>query len=210
MESKGDIPVPSLILASNSPRRFELLAQSGFSFAVIAPAVVERSDIALTLRELATWNALRKGFDVARAHPDKVILAADTLVALRGEIIGKPRDRADAVRILQRLSGNVHEVCSSVFLGHLARQRTLVFQEVSHVRFRKLSRAQIDRYIELVDPLDKAGAYAAQGEGRQIIEQIDGSYSSVVGLPMEQTIPALARFGVTAKSPNESRPVPVE
>jgi septum formation protein len=199
---------PFLVLASSSPRRFELLTQNGFSFEVVAPAVDERCDAALTLRELATWNALRKGFGVARTHPDKVILAADTLVALHGEIIGKPRDRAEAARILRRLSGNVHEVCSAVFLGHLALERTLVFQDVSHVRFKRLSREEIDRYIDRVNPLDKAGAYAAQGEGGKIIEQIDGSYSNVVGLPMEQSIPALRRFGIAAKPPNESQPRP--
>jgi len=164
------------------------------------PDVRERSDGALTLRELVTWNALRKGFAVARIFPRKVVLAADTLVALHGEIIGKPRDLPDAVRILQRLSGNEHEVCSSAFLGHLAWQRIIVLQEVSRVRFKRLSRAAIDRYLARVNPLDKAGAYAAQGEGGEIIEQINGSYSNVVGLPMEQTIPALARLGIAAKS----------
>jgi septum formation protein len=177
-----------------------LLAQAGFVFEVRAPEVPERSDIALTLRELATWNAVRKGLAVARAHPAKIILAADTLVALRGDIMGKPRDLADAGRMLQCLSGNVHEVCSAVFLGHLARRHTIVFQEISRVRFRKLSQTAIDRYLARVNTLDKAGAYAAQGHGREIIEEIDGSYTNVVGLPMEQTIPALARFGVAAKS----------
>jgi septum formation protein len=189
----------SLVLASNSPRRFELLAKAGFNFEVVLPEVLERSDAALTLRELAGWNALRKGLAVARAHSDKVVLAADTLVALQGEIIGKPRDLADAVRILRRLSGNVHEVCSSVFLGHLARGRIIRFHEVSRVRFKRLSRAVIDRYFARVNPLDKAGAYAAQGEGREIIEEIDGSHSNVIGLPMEQTIPALARLGIASK-----------
>lgn len=188
-----------LVLASNSPRRFELLTEAGFALEVIAPGIVERSDAALTLRELSSWNALRKGFEVARAHPDRVVLAADTLVALRGEIIGKPRDLADAVRILQRLSGNVHEVCSSVFLAHLAISNTMVFQEISRVRFKKLSRPMIDRYFARVNPLDKAGAYAAQGEGREIIEEIEGSYTNVVGLPMEQTVPALARLGLQPK-----------
>ena len=190
---------PKFILASNSPRRFDLLTEAGFAFEVIAPDVPERSDIALTLRELVTWNALRKGFAVARAHPDRVVLAADTLVAWQGEFIGKPRDHADAVRILQRLSGNVHEVCSAVFLGHLARQRTIVFQEISRVRFKPLSRAAVEHYLARVNPLDKAGAYAAQGDGGEIIEEIDGSYTNVVGLPMEQTVPALAHFGIAPK-----------
>jgi septum formation protein len=191
---------PSFILASSSPRRFELLSEAGFDFEVIVPEVLERSDGALTLRELAAWNALRKGMAAARAHRDKVVLAADTLVALHGEVMGKPRDRADAVRMLQRLSGKVHEVCSCVFLGQLARGRSIVFEEVSRVRFKRLSRAAIERYFQRVDPLDKAGAYAAQGLGREIIEEIDGSFTNVVGLPMEQTIPSLAGFGVAPKS----------
>jgi septum formation protein len=188
-----------LLLASNSPRRRELLACAGLKFETASPDVAERFDGDLTLRELTAWNAVRKGLSVARRHPRQVVLAADTLVAMQGTIIGKPRDLADAASILRRLSGQVHEVCSSVFVCHFARGRSIMFHEISRVRFRRLHQAQIESYLAKVNPLDKAGAYAAQGHGAEIIEEIEGSYTNVVGLPMEQTMEVLAQFGAKPK-----------
>jgi septum formation protein len=199
----------SLLLASNSPRRRALLAEAGFDFATVAPEAVERFDVDLTLRELTALNAIRKAMSVARMHPGKILLAADTLVALGHEVIGKPKDRADAIVTLRRLSGRAHEVCSSVFICHFARARhgesvrwrtrSTSFQEISRVYFRKLSDAAIRAYIDDVYPLDKAGAYAAQGGGVEIIEKIEGSYTNVVGLPMEKTVATLAKFGIRPK-----------
>jgi septum formation protein len=94
------------------------------------------------------------------------------------------------------LSGRVHDVCTSVFICHLARARSTSFSEMSRVRFHRLTRDAIEHYLTRVNPLDKAGAYAAQGFGSEIIEKIDGSYTNVVGLPMEKTVPALAEFGI--------------
>jgi septum formation protein len=189
----------SLLLASNSPRRRQLLAERGFDFRSVAPDVAERLDVDLTLRELTAFNAIRKGLNVARRHSGKVVLAADTLVALDAQIIGKPADVDEAIAILRRLSGRVHEVCSAVFVCHLAQARSISFDEISRVRFRRLSEKQIKRYIDKVEPLDKAGAYAAQGYGTDIIDKIEGSYTNVVGLPMEKTIAALAEFGIVPK-----------
>ena len=146
------------------------------------------------------WNAIRKGVSVARKYPDKIVLAADTLGALDDEIIGKPADFEQAAQILRRLSGRTHEVCSAVFICHFADARSATFHEVSRVRFRRLSSATIKDYLAKVDPLDKAGAYAAQGSGAEIIAKIDGSYTNVVGLPMEKTVAALAKFGVQPKA----------
>jgi septum formation protein len=189
-----------LLLASNSPRRRELLAAAGFEFESVSPRISEGFDVDLTLRELTVFNAVRKGMSVARMHPERIVLAADTLVAFDDEIIGKPADLDHAARILHRLSGRVHEVCSAVFICHLASARSGSFHEISRVRFRSLSRAKIDNYLAQVDPLDKAGAYAAQGHGAEIIAKIDGSFSNVVGLPMEKTIAALAAFGIKSKT----------
>jgi septum formation protein len=189
-----------LLLASNSPRRRELLAEAGFDFATIAPRAAERFDVDLTLRKLTAFNAIRKAMSVARMHPGKIVLAADTLVALDNQTIGKPKDRADALASLRSLSGRVHEVCSAVFICHFARGRSTSFQEISRVHFRKLSDAAIHAYIDKVNPLDKAGAYAAQGSGAEIIEKIEGSYTNVVGLPMEKTVVALAEFGINPKA----------
>jgi septum formation protein len=189
----------SLVLASCSPRRATLLVEAGFEFETVSPRAGEKLDVDLTLRELTLWNAIRKGMSVAQIHPDKVILAADTLVALDNQIIGKPADRGEAARILQRLSGRTHEVCSAVFIYQQTTGRSAAFHEFSHVRFQRLSSRAIQNYFAKVDPLDKAGAYAAQGCGAEIIEKIDGSYTNVVGLPMERTVSTLAEFGVSAK-----------
>jgi septum formation protein len=188
--------VHSLVLASCSPRRAALLAKAGFEFESISPGVAEKFDVDLTLRELTMWNAIRKGVSVARSYPDKVVLAADTLVALDDEIIGKPADFEHAAQILQCLSGRTHEVCSAVFICHFAAARSTTLHEVSRVRFRRLSSTTIKGYLAKVHPLDKAGAYAAQGSGAEIIAKIDGSYTNVVGLPMEKTVAALAQFGI--------------
>ena len=105
---------------------------------------------------------------------------------------------ASAVNILSELSGRAHEVWTSVFVFHRVSGRWKSFQEISRVHFRKLDQNAVVDYLNKIDPLDKAGAYAAQGHGREIIERIDGSYTNVVGLPMEKTVEVLREFGVTA------------
>jgi septum formation protein len=192
---------PTLLLASNSPRRRELLREAGFDFEVLAPKVAERFDVDLTLGELTAFNAMRKAMATARLRPEDVVLAADTLVSIDGHILGKPKDNNEALTMLQRLGGRAHEVCTSVFICHPAETKSTSFHDISRVCFRRLSRDGIDNYLSRVNPLDKAGAYAAQGFGSEIIEKIDGSFTNVVGLPMEKTIVALADFGVV---PNKS------
>lgn len=184
-----------LILASGSPRRRELLRAAGFRFEVIAPDVEEIAPPAFSIAEITTANATRKAIAVARAHPDRVVLGADTLVALEGEIIGKPADLEDAWRILRRLRGQEHQVCTSVCIHLLAEKRSECFAVLSHVQFRALTDDDIRNYFTKVDPLDKAGAYAAQGYGAEIISRIRGSYTNVVGLPMDETAAALRRCG---------------
>jgi septum formation protein len=182
------------ILASNSPRRRALLAEAGYEFEVIAPCVSERAVAYLSLRELTIANATRKGLAVSRVYPHRVVLAADTLVALKGEVIGKPPDLNQARVILRRLSGRAHEVCTAVFI--VGPQKKITFAEIATVRFRKLNESGITNYFGVVNPIDKAGAYAAQGAGRSIIASIEGSFTNVIGLPMERTTEALAQFGL--------------
>jgi len=190
---------PTLLLASNSPRRRELLLEAGFKFEIFAPMTDERFDVDLTLRELTALNAIRKAMVAARRHPKKIVLAADTLVAIDDHVLGKPKDKNDAVAMLEQLSGRAHEVSTSVFICHLENSKTTSFYEISRVYFRELSRCAINNYFARVNPLDKAGAYAAQGFGKEIINRIDGSYTNVVGLPMEKTTAALAEFGIEPK-----------
>lgn len=192
--------MPSLVLASSSPRRAALLFEGGFDFEIASPHVAEKFDATLTLRELTLWNAFRKGMSVAQTLPDAVVLAADTLVALDNQIIGKPADLSEAARMLRRLSGRTHEVCSAVAIYQQTSGRSAVFHDVSRVRFRRLRNSTIENYLAKIGPLDKAGAYAAQGSGAEIIAKIEGSFSNVVGLPMEKTIAALAKFGIRPKS----------
>lgn len=192
--------MPSLVLASCSPRRAALLSEGGFKFEIASPRVAEKFDAALTLRELTLWNAIRKGMSIAQTRPDAVVLAADTLVALENQVIGKPTDLSEAAQMLRRLSGRTHEVCSAVAIYRQTSGRSAVFHEVSRVRFHRLSDAIIESYLAKVGPLDKAGAYAAQGSGAEIIAKIEGSFTNVVGLPMEKTVAALAKFGVEPKT----------
>jgi septum formation protein len=184
------------ILASGSPRRRDLLREAGYEFEVLSPAVEEVAHDWLTIRELTTWNAARKAACVSTSVPESVVLAADTLVTVDGEVLGKPADFADAFEMLRRLSGRSHEVWTAVRIRHAASGPSESFHEISCVHFRALDDEAIWDYLAKIDPLDKAGAYAAQGHGSEIIERIDGSYTNVVGLPMEKTAEMLRSFGV--------------
>ena len=192
---------PRFVLASASPRRRQLLSAAGYEFDVVSPRVEEVGHDWLTIRELTIWNAARKAAVVSRNFRDAVVLAADTLVTIDGDVLGKPADFADAVRILERLSGRAHEVWTAVKIVDAARRRSQSFQEISRVYFRSLDDRAIRSYLAKIDPLDKAGAYAAQGDGKDIIEKIEGSYTNVIGLPMEKTGRVLALFGVTPSGP---------
>jgi septum formation protein len=188
---------PRFVLASASPRRRELLSAAGYEFEVVSPSVDELAHDWLTIRELTIWNAARKAAAASKLCEDAVLLAADTLVAIDGEVIGKPSSLDDAVAILRRLSGRAHEVWTGVRIVHPAQGKVESFEAISRVQFRKLDERAIRNYLAKINPLDKAGAYAAQGHGTEIIERIDGSYSNVVGLPMEKTALALRAFGIT-------------
>lgn len=188
---------PRFVLASASPRRRKLLSDAGYEFEVVSPQVDEAAQGWLTIRELTIWNAARKAAAACLLSPEAIVLAADTLVTIDGHILGKPSDFEDAVRALRRLSGHAHEVWTGVRIIDVTRRKTRSFEEMSRVHFRVLDESAIRNYLGKIDPLDKAGAYAAQGHGREIIERIDGSFTNVVGLPMEKTARALSEFGIT-------------
>jgi septum formation protein len=192
--------VPRFVLASGSPRRRQLLEEAGYEFEVIAPPVEEVSHSWLTVRELTLSNARRKALAAAQALPDAVVLGADTLVSIDGQVLGKPADLKEATQILRRLSGRSHTVWTAVCLCHSASGKSRTFCVSSEVEFRDLTDRAIQNYFAKVNPLDKAGAYAAQGDGKEIIRRIEGSYSNVVGLPMETTTRWLRTFGVKSKA----------
>lgn len=189
-----------LVLASQSPRRADLLRKAGFRFSVAAASDPELMTESLSVRELTLINAVRKGrFVLRKAQAGITVLAADTLVALDGKILGKPTDLAEARDMLRHLSARTHAVYTSVFIAQDGGKH-VAFSERTDVTFVRLSEKMISRYFEGVNPLDKAGAYAAQADGATIIQQIKGSRSNVIGLPMETTAKALAAFGIRASS----------
>jgi septum formation protein len=175
-----------LILASASPRRAELLRQLELEFKVVPGDATEVFDEQLSPYELCQLNAHRKARAVAKMIPDALVLGADTLVFLGREILGKPRDLADARRMLSKLQGKTHQVVTGVSLIHLRAHRERIFAAGTDVTFRALSTEQIADYLKRINPLDKAGAYAVQEHGDLIISKITGSYSNVVGLPVEK------------------------
>ena len=179
------LPLP-LILASASPRRVALLRQVVAAFEVVPSATTELADEELSPRELCQLNAHRKARAVAKRFPDALVLAADTLVFLDREIFGKPANLAVAHQMLARLQGRTHQVITGVCLIHLRRHQERIFAVGTEVRFRSLKAEQVRDYLARIDPLDKAGAYAIQDHGDLIVEEISGSYSNVVGLPVER------------------------
>lgn len=177
---------PALILASASPRRAELLRQLGVDFEVVCSEVPEIHHEQLTAAEVSQINAYRKARAVAKKLPDKLVLAADTLVYQDTRLFGKPLSLEEAYQMLEELQGRTHQVVTALCLMHLREHRQRIFAESTSVTFRPLDAPQIRRYLNNVNPLDKAGAYAIQEEGKLIIESISGSYTNVVGLPLER------------------------
>jgi septum formation protein len=178
--------LPPVILASASPRRVELLRQCVFEFHVVPSDAPEIHHDQMTAIEVSQINAYRKARSVAKKYPDALVVGADTLVYLETQLFGKPADLEAAFRMLERLSGRTHQVVTSVCLLCLRARRQRIFAETTAVTLRSLDEALIQRYLARVNPLDKAGAYAIQEEGDLIIERISGSYSNVVGLPIER------------------------
>jgi septum formation protein len=175
-----------LILASASPRRAELLKLLRVKFRIIPSDATEVVHEHLTPLEICQLNAHRKARAVAKRIPDALVIGADTLVFLDNKILGKPRNRADARRMLARLQGRTHQVVTGVSLIQLRTHRERVFAISTDVLFHPLDAGQIRDYLSRINPLDKAGAYAIQESGEKIISEISGSYSNVVGLPVER------------------------
>ena len=195
------MPYPVIYLASASPRRSELLRQIGVTHEVRAVAVDEsvapgEAPVEYVLR-LAEAKARRLWDDVA-VHERLPVLAADTTVALEGEVFGKPTDRAEAAAMLSRLSGRTHQVHTAVAVLHAAGAAALVSS--SSVSLRDLTPAEIDWYCRTGEPMDKAGGYAVQGRAAIFIRHLSGSYSGVMGLPLYETWELLSRVsGLTVE-----------
>jgi len=182
-----------LILASGSPRRRQLLEMLRVPFRVIVPDVDERA-LAGELPDAYVTRLSRAKAEVVVARaPGEVILAADTTVALDGEIFGKPDSPADAVAMLLRLQGRTHEVMTAVAVARDAEVAQAL--DVSRVTLRPADRATLEAYVATGEPLDKAGAYAIQGLGAPLIDRVEGDFFGVMGLPVRLALDLLARFG---------------
>jgi septum formation protein len=180
-----------LILASQSPRRSEILRQAGIAF-VVKPANVDESlhpgePVESYVRRVAKLKAI-----AVEAAAGDVVLGADTVVVIGREILGKPRDQADAARMLERLAGREHEVINGICFRRGI--ELLHDRAVTRVSFAPLTHEEIELYVASGEPMDKAGAYAIQGLASKFIERIDGSYTNVVGLPIELVIKHLPEF----------------
>ncbi|MFN7141039.1 MAG: Maf family protein, partial [Limisphaerales bacterium] len=168
--------------------------QLDLSFEVLPSDIPEIEHEQLTGGELAQINAYRKARTIAKRHPDSLVIGVDTLVALGPQVLGKPANLDESRRMLRLLEGKTHHVATGVCLVHLRAHHQKVFCEITEVTFRSLQDSDIEHYISKVNTLDKAGGYAIQEHGDDIIRNIHGSFSNVVGLPLERLRKELAAF----------------
>jgi len=190
--------MPEIILASSSPRRRELLAQAGLEFSVVAPDCHETLPDAGNPEAGAIALALEKALAVARRYPEAVVIGADTIGVIEGEVIGKPADPQAAREMLRRISGRCHTVVSGVAV--IGPEKKVTRCVSTDVYIKTLSEAEIDAYVATGEPLDKAGAYAIQGRGGALVTHIEGDFQNVVGLPLQALGEMLLEFGVCLRT----------
>ena len=183
-----------LILASASPRRRELMGYFGLPFSIVPAAGPETPPAGADAAHTAEALALAKAKEVAGTHPGAVVIGADTVVEIDGVILGKPKDEADAKRMLRLLSGREHRVYTG--LAVICGDKTESCAECTKVWFRPMTGAEIDDYVATGEPMDKAGAYGYQGRAGQYIRGIEGDFFNVVGLPLCRLGLMLAEIGV--------------
>jgi septum formation protein len=184
-----------LILASKSPRRYELLKQVGLDFDVIPTRIEESSVKEEPPKKHVLRLAEAKALDVGSQYPDRWVIAADTIVYIDHSIFGKPKDRKEVMEMLRRLSGKEHRVLTGFSVQHLQKGKEGCEAVQTAVKMKKLSAVEMEWYIQTGEPFDKAGGYAIQGKGSFMIESIRGSYTNVVGLPLCELIQMLNRLG---------------
>ncbi len=173
-----------IILASNSPRRKEFIAFLGLDFEVITKDIEEIIDQNILPEDLVEDLAFQKAYAVFQDHKDRVVIGFDTLVYTDTEILGKPKDEEDAIRMLNCLSGKTHFVVTGVSI--LTKKKSRNFHSKTEVTFYPMTQNEIKAYVSTKEPLDKAGAYGAQGFGSKFIKKIEGDFFTVVGLPLSK------------------------
>jgi septum formation protein len=185
-----------IILASSSPRRRELLTGIGLDFEIIPSHVPEVHEEGEPPEVYVSRLSRSKAAAIAEAHPEAWVIAADTTVMLEDELLEKPVDRADAVRMLETIAGRTHIVYTGVTLQRAASEWCETRVAESEVRMLPLTREDVEWYVDTGEPMDKAGSYAVQGIGAMFIESIHGSYTNVVGLPLATLFQMLRRAGI--------------
>ena len=184
----------NIILASGSPRRHEILKNSGLKFRVEISGADEDNSLESLPDDLALSHARLKGNAVAEQFPESLVISADTVVVCQSEIMGKPADERDAYQMLQKLSGNTHQVITAYGLIYKKYNQVLFKTVTTDVTFHKLTDMEINAYIKTGEPFDKAGAYAIQGQAAIFIEKIDGCYYNVMGFPISDFYKTLETF----------------
>jgi len=191
-----------IVLASSSPRRISLLKMLGVTFEPVPASIVEEKREGEEPADFARRIAKEKALQVAERVKPEFVIAADTVVVIDGEVLGKPKDENEARRMLEKLSGRTHKVITAVALYKKESGELLLDHKETLVRFTVLSKAEIDWYIRTGEPMDKAGAYGIQGLGSLFIERIDGCYTNVVGLPLPLLYQLAKRAGLSLISPS--------
>ncbi len=186
----------TIILASASPRRKELLKKIGLKFKVEPSNYEENISPELEPHELAKSLSLEKAKLVAKNHKNALVIAADTFIVFEGKILGKPPTETEAQKMLETISGRQHSVITGFTIIDTENNKALSKSVETKVYIRKLTSNEIDVYVKSKEPLDKAGAYAIQGLGSAIVEKIEGDYFNVIGLPLSALAESLKEFGV--------------
>jgi septum formation protein len=195
--------IKTIILASASPRRKEILEKTGLKFRVDESRCEEKMDAGLKPQNLARFLSLKKAREVARRHSNALVIAADTIVVLRGRIFGKPCDKEQAREMLRVFSGKTHSVITGFTIIDTVSKKELSRSISSKVFFKRLSADEIEAYISSGEPLDKAGAYGIQGLGAVLIKRIEGDFFNVMGLPLNALAGSLKKFGVNVLLSNK-------
>lgn len=200
--SKNTAALPTLVLASGSPRRQELIRLLGLPVEVVPSNVDEDTPKNWTPRQIVEGLSRRKAFFVSeqlagQASADSIVVGSDTIVVLDNEVMGKPRDAEDANRMLRLLSGRTHEVYTGITCVRVSDGETASAYRVTRVRMRKLSKEQISRYVSTGEPMDKAGSYGIQEIGALLVDSIEGCYFNVVGLPVSLLSEMLEKYEIT-------------
>ena len=186
----------TIILASSSPRRRELLALTGLKFSVDKSDYEEDMGSDLAPHALAKFLSLEKAKAVAGRHKHALVISADTFIVLKGKLLGKPHTEKEAMRMLRALNGRTHSVITGFTIMDTANNKRLSRSVETSVSFKRLTEKELFNYVRTKEPLDKAGAYAIQGLGSVIVKKIEGDYFNVIGLPLSALTEGLKKFGV--------------